>query len=85
MANGEVCKYCGYQETDHDLGRAKLEGGHLCRGFVSTVKHKRGCPVLGCDGNCTAMIASRIRDAGGAGFGGAILFVTPHGTAYVGD
>jgi len=68
MANGEVCKHCGCQETDHDpdmpdARRAKLENGNLCRRFVSTVHHKRGCPETGCNGkNCDAMITKKKYD-----------------------
>ena len=36
MANGEVCKNCGYQETAHDLGRAMLPNGEECFDFKST-------------------------------------------------
>lgn len=61
MANGEECTHCGYQETDHDLKRAVKENGTLCHNFVSTFKHKRGCPVIGCEGNCDQMIAESKR------------------------
>jgi hypothetical protein len=34
MADGMPCIHCGYQETDHDLGRAKRADGLVCRRFV---------------------------------------------------
>ncbi len=33
MADGRLCKNCGYQETDHELGRAKLPSGEECRDY----------------------------------------------------
>ena len=56
MANGELCKHCGRQETDHILGKAQKENGKKCRRFVSEFKHKRTCPVLDCSGDCDARI-----------------------------
>lgn len=63
MANGEVCKHCGYYETNHDpdtapgVRCAELPSGKRCYRFVSERKHKRGCPKVGCDGNCDTTIA----------------------------
>lgn len=51
MANGERCKHCGWQETDHNL---QINGA--CKRFRSEVRHKPSCPVLGCDGNCDETI-----------------------------
>lgn len=57
MANGELCRYCRKQETEHVLGEAFLEeNGTPCPEFVSEVEHKENCPILGCDGNCDATI-----------------------------
>lgn len=57
MANGESCKHCGYQETDHDLKLAFKSSGKRCYRFVSVVRHKRGCPIIDCDGrSCEKMI-----------------------------
>jgi hypothetical protein len=36
LADGRICKNCGYQETDHDLGRAKLPSGKECRDYDDT-------------------------------------------------
>jgi hypothetical protein len=85
LANSEICKYCGWQETAHDLGHAKLENGRECLGFVSTFKHKRGCPVLDCNGNCAATIKAQELLSKGAGFGPILLVFTEHGVMYAGD
>jgi hypothetical protein len=56
MANGELCKHCGYQEADHDLKKARKENGKRCYRFESEFRHKRNCPVLDCDGDCEKRI-----------------------------
>ena len=33
VADGQECRNCGYQETAHELGRAKLASGEECRDF----------------------------------------------------
>ncbi len=61
MANGEVCKHCGFQESSHALGDALLKTGEPCPKFVSEVEHKENCPVLGCNGNCDETIGLAAR------------------------
>jgi hypothetical protein len=85
MANGEVCKHCNYQETDHNLGKARAENDEPCTDFESTFEHKPECSVLGCNGNCDAMIARQRREEETAGFGGCIVLITPGFTLYWGD
>lgn len=90
MANGEDCKHCGYQETDHDLERAVKPNGRRCYRFVSVVRHKRGCPVIDsdmeCNGrHCNEMIRRKKLQEESAGQAPAILLITPHGTLYAGD
>ena len=54
MANAEPCEKCGYQESRHDKGLyPKLK---TCDKFVSVVKHKPGCPVIGCEEDCDKTI-----------------------------
>lgn len=64
MANGERCIRCDFQETSHDLGEALRSIGRgkkkreiKCTKFVSEYAHKKDCPVIGCYGDCDAMIA----------------------------
>ena len=54
MANGELCRKCQKQETDHELYPEET-----CETFISEVRHKRNCPVLDCHGDCDAAIAER--------------------------
>lgn len=61
MANNEPCKHCGCVEALHDIGEARDAKNRPCKGFVSAVKHKRGCPIIGCFGDCEASI-KRARD-----------------------
>ena len=58
MANGERCRHCGRQETDHEY----LEGGTCIKGFASEFRHRKGCPVIDCDGDCKSAIAKARRD-----------------------
>lgn len=55
MANGERCRHCGQQESDHEFPDEKT----CSLGFKSEFEHKSRCPVLGCDGDC----AQTIREA----------------------
>lgn len=54
MANGELCKKCGCQETTHEL-----EPKITCTAFESEVEHDKDCPILDCNGNCKATIKRR--------------------------
>jgi len=54
MANGELCKICSEQETEHEL-----EAATTCRSFVSEVTHDPDCPVLGCNSDCAATVKRR--------------------------
>lgn len=51
MANGELCKTCGCQETTHSLDPA-----FTCERFESEVEHQDECPILDCYGDCAATI-----------------------------
>jgi hypothetical protein len=79
MANSELCKHCGYQETPHDLGTAVLENGRRCTGFVSTVAHKSECPILDCNGNCDQRIALQRRQEEPALGASVLIMVLPKG------
>ena len=52
MANGERCRHCGQQETDHEYPDEKT----CSLGFESEFKHKPNCPVIGCNGDCSLAI-----------------------------
>jgi hypothetical protein len=88
MANCEECKHCGYQETAHEphIARAIRPNGKRCYNFVSTFKHKRGCPVLDCNGNCAATITRAKFELEAAHHrGSVILVITPRATFMYGD
>lgn len=57
MANGELCRHCGQQETDHESPDEKI----CPLGFVSEVVHDPTCPILDCNGNCSETIRSAKR------------------------
>jgi hypothetical protein len=66
VANGELCKKCGFQQADHEEAAERLieVKGTVRRErpcgfwtFVSEFRHRRGCPVLDCDGDCKSTIA----------------------------
>lgn len=52
MANGERCRYCGQQETNHEFP----DQNTCSLGFESEVRHEPECQILGCDGNCSQTI-----------------------------
>jgi hypothetical protein len=54
MANGELCRTCGWQETPHLFPEYGDET--TCSEFISMVVHKKDCPVLDCNGNCAVSI-----------------------------
>ncbi len=54
MANGEACIRCRKSETLHEL-----EPENTCSEFKSEVRHKKQCPVLGCNGDCEETIRAR--------------------------
>jgi hypothetical protein len=54
MANGELCKHCGDQETPHDFREYAL--ATTCESFESEVTHHKKCPVIDCNGNCALTI-----------------------------
>lgn len=58
MANGERCRHCGQQESEHDFVDRKI----CTLGFESEFEHKPECPVLGCDGDCEKTIKAAERD-----------------------
>ncbi len=55
MANGELCRHCGAQETDHKYGYREN-----CGDFDSVVVHNENCPILDCNGDCEKTIAADI-------------------------
>jgi hypothetical protein len=57
MANGELCKICRHQETDHQYS------DNTCDLFVSEVRHLGDCPIIDCDGDCEACIAQAEEEA----------------------
>lgn len=54
MANGELCKHCGDQETPHT--DREYSDRRTCFNFVSEFTHHEDCPVLDCNGDCAATI-----------------------------
>ncbi len=54
MANGELCKHCGDQETPHT--HREYSDRRTCFNFVSEFTHHEDCPVLDCNGDCAATI-----------------------------
>ncbi len=56
MANGELCRICGEQETPHLIRR--YSSGNTCVEFISEIDHDKRCPVLECNGNCAESIAA---------------------------
>lgn len=54
MANGELCKHCGDQETPHIHRQYAVES--TCDTFESETPHHKDCPVLDCNGDCKATI-----------------------------
>ncbi len=91
MANRERCKYCGYQETQHkpEIDEAIKPNGKRCGRFVSTFRHKRGCPKLGCDGDCDVMImrarAKECSDRKMLSCPRYVFLLTPFGILAAGD
>ena len=55
MANGERCKTCRKNETEHEVSPDET-----CGLFESEVTHKQDCPILECNGDCDATIAERV-------------------------
>ena len=66
MANGERCKHCGKQETEHAHPELGVE---TCGNFETSAEHHPDCPgaVFGatimCDGDCEATIAAAENEA----------------------
>jgi len=58
MANGELCKTCGEQETTHEL-----EPETTCGLFVSVFTHDPDCPVIGCNTDCAETIRQQAWEA----------------------
>jgi hypothetical protein len=58
MANGELCRVCGYQETEHDHPEYVSEHAKKkpCGHFRSEIKHWKRCPVIDCNGDCRSTI-----------------------------
>ena len=53
MANGELCRHCGFQETDH------IYYDDTCNKFETEFDHHEDCPELGCDGICEETIRKK--------------------------
>ena len=51
MANGELCRKCGSDQTTHER-----DPEFTCDSFESEFDHAEGCPILDCNGDCAATI-----------------------------
>lgn len=58
MANDELCRHCGCEETCHD--DPNLRDKFVCDIFESEFQHHEACPILGCGGDCDVTIAEAI-------------------------